>query len=704
MKNSIKFLYRNIALILIVFAFNSSYGQIDSVLVNYNLSGLHAGDTVLVPVIFKSNVNVANWEIVFFYNRDVLKYDFCTFDAIWGTSGNQPGVFNNGAYTVSSLAPEKPNQIATKVSWSTVSGTTAYACNPRTAFTLRFIFNGGSDTMQVINKSTLTTQTQSWFSYLKTASNVVMTNTVWKISGIASGNKVPITSLSGGASWKTASSWDKGHIPNTSNSEIIIASNTTTPMVLDTNYTTNLNVTINSGAAFSISSGKTFTVNANFLLKSDKNSTGSFIQNGTFSATSAKVEKYIKGNEWHIMSIPISSETANVFNAANTNNNGDSIYVKYLFNNSWNWIYSVSTALSPYQGYFVWADTIQFHHPSPTLNFTGTINSANQTVSTIGGTNWQMIGNSYTSAIDWSTVASRSNAAGSAYYCWSPAASLGAGAYATSDGTINANGATKYIPAMQGFFIKSLNTNGISFTSANKVHNTQPFFKSSNDLNNIIRLTASIGSRYDETVIAFDQIATNNYDIANDVTKLMSNDSIVPEIYTIASAEDLVINRFGAYPYAVPFNVNLLKTVGNNNITITASDFSNFDTGVSIILEDLLLSTTQDLRINPVYTFTASLGNNSGRFVLHFANPTYGVNEINKSNVSIYSYEKDVYINTNDNVKEISIYNIMGQEILKKSELNKQALYKLTVNNAAGNYIVKVLTDKGVYTEKVFIK
>ena len=257
---------------------------------------------------------------------------------------------------------------------------------------------------------------------------------------------------------------------------------------------------------------------------------------------------------------------------------------------------------------------------------------------------------------------------------------------------------------MQGFFIKSLNTNGISFTSANKVHNTQPFFKSSNDLNNIIRLTASIGSRYDETVIAFDQIATNNYDIANDVTKLMSNDSIVPEIYTIASAEDLVINRFGAYPYAVPFNVNLLKTVGNNNITITASDFSNFDTGVSIILEDLLLSTTQDLRINPVYTFTASLGNNSGRFVLHFANPTYGVNEINKSNVSIYSYEKDVYINTNDNVKEISIYNIMGQEILKKSELNKQALYKLTVNNAAGNYIVKVLTDKGVYTEKVFIK
>ena len=701
MKNSINFLYHKIALILIIFAFNSSYGQVDSVLINYNLSGLHAGDTVRVPVVFNSSVSVANWEIIMFYNRDVLKYDSCSFDPIWATSGNSPGVFGNGAYTVSPSAPQDPNQIATKISWSTVFGTTAFACNPRTAFTLRFIYNGGSDTMQVINKSTLTTQTQSWFSYLKTASNVVMTNTVWKISGIASGNRVPITSLSGGTSWKTASSWDKGHLPNTSNSEIIIASNPSTPMILDTNFTTHLNVTINTGSALTINSGKTLKIDsANFLIKSNSSGTGSLIQNGTLTGTNIniQVQKYIYGNEWHILSIPVTSATASVFDAAN--NNGDSIYVKYLVSNIWNWIYSVSTALSPYQGYFLWADTIYFHHPSPTLNFTGTINSANQTISTIGGSNWQMIGNSYTSAIDWSTVTSRTNAVGSAYYCWSP----DAGTYATSDGTINVNGATKNIPAMQGFFIKSLNTNGISLSSANKVHNAQTFFKSSNDINDLIRLTASIGSRFDETVIAFDQNSTNNYDIANDVTKLMANDSVVPEIYTIASAEDLVINRFGTYPYAVPFNVNLLKNVDNNIITITASDFSNFDSGASIILEDVLLNTTQDLRLNPVYNFTASLGNNSGRFILHFANPTYGVNELTKKNVSIYSYDKDVYINTNDNVKEISIYNIIGQEILKKSGLNKQTLYKLTVDNATGNYIVKVLTDKGVYTEKVFIK
>jgi len=699
MNNLFKFLFKGIALIITIFAFNFSFGQ-TSVTVNFNATGLTAGDTIDVPVVFNSTVNVGLFQILFYFDKDVLTVakDTCTFDPIWKSLGATPG--KAPYFPLTNSGSQYFGKTAEKISWLS-SGVSA-ACSNRTAFTLHFVYHGGTTNIQIIDTIITTTSTPNYKTIMRTSDTISHNNlSVLWYGGSASGSKVPYTSKAIGGSWANPATWILGAVPTSSNAtEVIIASTPSNPTILDTNITTTFNVTLNAGSALTINSNKTFNVGGNFLIKSDISGTGSLIQNGTLNATTSKVQKYIYGNEWHIMSIPITSSTASIFDAAN--NNGDSIYVKYLVNNTWNWIYSVSTALSPYQGYFLWADTIYFHHPSPTLNFTGTINSANQTISTIGGSNWQMIGNSYTSAIDWSTVSSRTNAAGSAYYCWSP--TVGAGTYATSDGSINVNGATKYIPAMQGFFIKSLNTNGISLTSANKVHNTQSFFKSSNDINDLIRLTASIGSRFDETVIAFDQNSTNNYDIANDVTKLMANDSVVPEIYTIASAEDLVINRFGTYPYAVPFNVNLLKNVDNNIITITASDFSNFDSGASIILEDVLLNTTQDLRLNPVYNFTASLGNNSGRFILHFANPTYGVNELTKKNVSIYSYDKDVYINTNDNVKEISIYNIMGQEILKKSEPNKQTLYKLTVDNATGNYIVKVLTDKGVYTEKVFIK
>ena len=688
-----------------IFSFNISFGQ-TTVKVDFNTNGLTAGDTINVPVIFNSTVDIALFQILFYFDKDVLTVakDTCTFDTIWKYTNPAPGKIPY--FPLTNVSSQYYGKTAEKISW--LSSGNHVPCNNRIAFTLHFIYHGGTTNIQIIDTITTTTTTPNYKTIMRTSPSTSLNNlTILWNGGSASGNKVPYTSKAVGGSWTNPATWIQGAVPSTTNAtEVIIASNAATPTIIDINDTTQLNVTINPGGALTINSGNTLKIdNANFLIKSNSSGTGSLIQNGTLTGTNIniQVQKYIKGNEWHIMSIPITSATANVFNAANTNNNGDSIYVKYLYNNSWNWIYLVSTPLVVNQGYFVWADTIQFHHLSPTLNFTGTINSANQTISTIGGSNWQMIGNSYTSAIDWdnsSNSTNITNVAGGAYYCWNPIL----GSYATYSSGAGTNGGTRYIPAMQGFFIKSLNTSGISLTSALKVHNTQSFFKSSNDVNNLIRLTTSIGSRSDEAVILFDQNATNNYDLANDVTKLMANDSVVPEIYTIASSEDLVINRFGTYPYAVPFNVNLLKNVGNNNITITASDFSNFDSGVSIILEDQLLNTTQDLRLNPVYTFTAILGSNSGRFVLHFANPTYGVNELNKGNVSIYSYEKDVYINTNDNVKEISIYNIMGQEILKKTESNKQTLYKMTVGNATGNYVVKVLTDKGVYTEKVFIK
>ena len=80
---------------------------------------------------------------------------------------------------------------------------------------------------------------------------------------------------------------------------------------------------------------------------------------------------------------------------------------------------------------------------------------------------------------------------------------------------------------------------------------------------------------------------------------------------------------------------------------------------------------------------------------------------ISKRNaIHIYSFHKDIYIRTQGNqtnVGKVKIYNILGKEIVSKN-LENVLLNKITINNAAGNYIVRVILDDKVYTEKVNIK
>ena len=261
------------------------------------------------------------------------------------------------------------------------------------------------------------------------------------------------------------------------------------------------------------------------------------------------------------------------------------------------------------------------------------------------------------------------------------------------------NGGNRYLAPMQGFFVKSFNSNGITIGNANRVHNGQLFVKSSNTINDLVKITAKRGTYKDEINVVMNPIATNNYDAQYDATKLFVNDANIPEIYTVSNNKNLAINIFGSAPIAIPMNIRMGIA---DNVTLTASEFANFDASVNITLEDMLTGTTQDLRQNPSYTFAASIGENANRFVLHFATAS-GINEPNAGNISIYANENTIYVNTTEKVKEISVYNMLGQVITSVSGSAK-SLQTISMDNASGNYVVKVTTEKGVKTEKVFVK
>ena len=138
MKNLLNFLFRVITLIILTI--NLTFGQTTTVNVNYNSIGHIPGDTISVPVVFTSTANVGTWQVVLYYNRDVLTYQSCAFDPAW--SGFSPGV--NNPFSLPSNSPQYPNLTCTKISWSTLTGPYVSCSGPsgRIAFTINFIYNG----------------------------------------------------------------------------------------------------------------------------------------------------------------------------------------------------------------------------------------------------------------------------------------------------------------------------------------------------------------------------------------------------------------------------------------------------------------------------------------------------------------------------------------------------------------------------------
>jgi hypothetical protein len=71
------------------------------------------------------------------------------------------------------------------------------------------------------------------------------------------------------------------------------------------------------------------------------------------------------------------------------------------------------------------------------------------------------------------------------------------------------------------------------------------------------------------------------------------------------------------------------------------------------------------------------------------------------SNIKVYAYNSAIHVDMPVNTKgQVVVYNVMGQEVL-----NQHISGSETFNVKAGlNYIVKVISDSGLKTEKVFVK
>jgi hypothetical protein len=412
----------------------------------------------------------------------------------------------------------------------------------------------------------------------------------------------------------------------------------------------------------------------------------SFIGSEFLTASNVLVKRTFTNNKWHFLSSPVASNTfGQVFS------NSLVVWAKEWNPTTNNWVYK--TGNQPFvvgKGYSVGTST-----PPVTANFTGTLNSTPVTTPLVfnSGVNptWNLLGNPFQSPIDWDNL--------------SFAGSVG-GAVAVYTGTtyIYWNGTAGglsggIIPAQNGFFVTTTaNGSSVTIPLSARVHNAAPFLK--DGTTNLLALQASGNGSDDETFVHFNDNATNGYDSEFDAKKLWGLVEI-PQIYSITGSDELAINE-------LPLEGNEVVNVGfkcntTGQYSINAKGIETFDNATPIILEDVKLNTTQDLRKNPVYGFDYNAGDDANRFKLHFKSTT-GIIDATNSGISVYSFAHDVVVNNSTTLAgEIWVYDMAGR-VLAHESLNSLTKTTIPLQVSAGAYLVKVVTAKATVNQKVLIK
>ncbi len=197
-------------------------------------------------------------------------------------------------------------------------------------------------------------------------------------------------------------------------------------------------------------------------------------------------------------------------------------------------------------------------------------------------------------------------------------------------------------------------------------------------------------------------MAANDFE-ETDTDKMFDYD--FHQLYTLEGEHELSLN--GLLNATAKGSVDMGMVVPNNGpYTIEATDLGVEE---DVILEDKFNHTFQDLKVNPVYSFTSNAGTFNNRFVLHFTatesvdiaeatSTTDDVRVFNTSNQQVKVWVTNTAEFQNATVK---VYDAIGNLIERKNMTSSELL--LDLNTATGVYLVEVTGAEKVFTKKIFI-
>ncbi|MCF8368843.1 MAG: PKD domain-containing protein [Bacteroidales bacterium] len=469
----------------------------------------------------------------------------------------------------------------------------------------------------------------------------------------------------------------------------------------------NVDVTVNNnfimepGTYYTNPSGTSLNIGGDAILHSDVNGNASFIDDGTTNISGASImESYYTDNRWHFISSPVSNALSSVFLNIYLKEWDEATY-------TWNYITPVDYPLNVGEGYEIWSTL-----GNPTVSFSGSSFNKGNIVPSLTATDvngggigpdegWNLIGNPYPSAIDV-------GAPGNVYpgftwtnldytiYFWTGAQYA---SYNPNSG-LGTNGGTRYIPALQGFFVKA-NLNPVAaIPNSARVHNAQSTYKISGS-DQILRLQTTGNGYSDEMIIMTNPEASPGFDKYYDAYQLAGIED-ASQIYSKVLGTDLCVNIIPLIEKQDIIEVGF-KAGKEGNFSVIVSEIANFDEYEVILLEDILANTWTNLLESPEYYFFGSPDDPDHRFRLHFSNPL-DVNENVLSNLTIYAWKDEVHIYSPKVVEgNIDIFSITGHIIHNQANLN-EGMNIIPVPAITGYFLVKVQSGNDYITEKVFIR
>jgi hypothetical protein len=261
------------------------------------------------------------------------------------------------------------------------------------------------------------------------------------------------------------------------------------------------------------------------------------------------------------------------------------------------------------------------------------------------------------------------------------------------------------LPLGQGFFVYVNSPN--AFLKINndcrEAFTYLSIGKTSPIAQNLLYMTLSNDSLKDDLAIYFHEIGSVIYN-SGDIRKLFTNNSIKSELYCRTNDNiDICMNALK--PDSGNIVVPVYMNVGKPGIyTLEAKQINSFTPKTAIKLIDNLTSSTIDLRVNPIYTFTANEGDNPARFQIIFTDVLNGINDENENKAIIYTVGKTIYIDIAGMQKannKVIIYDLVGKELLKKDLYN--TITKISTNLSNGWYIVSISSDQMNTIQKVYL-
>ncbi|WP_051437485.1 T9SS type A sorting domain-containing protein [Olleya marilimosa] len=272
----------------------------------------------------------------------------------------------------------------------------------------------------------------------------------------------------------------------------------------------------------------------------------------------------------------------------------------------------------------------------------------------------------------------------------------------------------RYLPIGQGFFIKAYASGTIVFNNSQRDFKKESdgdaiFYRNQNEQtenqDQFIRLGYEDPEGFHrQLLLGFlpNSAADVNYNPGYDALLKICRDDEMFFVIEQDLDKKYAIQGVNTFNETMEFPLGLLiSETGSHQIMI--DEVENFQH--TVYLKDNILNTTHNLT-DANFNVNLPIGDHLDRYSLVFVpQNSLSTTDQTLTNLSVfYDGNKNVVVNNSDRMqlKNITIYNVLGQEILRLNDnINSTNKVQIPFNQSQGLYVVKVVTTTGELTQKI---